>query len=315
IAGELSGLALIRVAIGQGTRAVDAIAGRLGKRRGGARRGDDLVDVAIVGGGPAGLAAALRAVEHGLTHVLLEQDTLGGTVRHYPRQKLVMTQPVELPLAGALTRSEYTKEELVALFDDVVKRFPVELRPGTRVEKVERAADGFEVATSRGLVRARTVVLALGRRGTPRKLEVPGEEQEKVAYRLIDATHYRGARCLVVGGGDSAVEAALALAGQPGNRVTISYRKEAFFRLKARNEKRIDEAMASGKVDVVFHSGVESIGTASVTLRIADGGARREIENDFVFVLAGGTPPFPLLRAAGVRFPAGETRVNADPVA
>jgi thioredoxin reductase (NADPH) len=312
IAGELSGLALIRIAIRQGTGAVDEIARRLGTQRG--RPDEQVVDVAIVGAGPAGLSAGLRAVEHKLSHVVLEQDELGGTVRHYPRQKLVMTQPVELPLAGKLTRSEYVKEDLVAMFDDIVKRFPIELYTGTKVEKVVRGGECFEITTSKGMVYARNVILALGRRGTPRKLGVPGEELEKVSYRLIDAAHYTGKQCLVVGGGDSAIEAALALSAQAGNKVTLSYRKEAFFRIKARNEQRIGEAIKNGKIEALFGSDVLSIDPAAVMLKVKTetGEGKRELPNDFIFVFAGGTPPFPLLRAAGVQFPAGESRVNAD---
>lgn len=308
VAGELSGIALIRHAIGQATTAVDEIA----RRSGGRSAAAPVVDVAIVGAGPAGLAAALRSIEQGLTHVLLEQDALGGTLLHYPRQKLVMTQPVELPLLGRLKKSEYLKEELVELFEEAARRFPLQVRTQTRVESIEREGDCFVVTTRSGAngdevgeVRARHVVLALGRRGTPRKLEVPGEELPKVAYRLIDAALWRNADLLVVGGGDSAVEAALALAGQPGNRVTLSYRKEAFFRLKRRNEERIAAAQASGRVQVLFRSDVVAIDRDAVTLTVRERDGLRTVtlDNQQLFVFAGGTPPFGLLRAAGVAFP------------
>ena len=327
IAGELSGIALIRHAVAQATTAVDEIARRCNGRGGRdpvgpptAGHEPGVVDVAIVGAGPAGLAAALRAIEHKLSHVLLEQDTLGGTILHYPRQKLVMTQPVELPLIGRLKKSEYLKEELVELFADAARRFPIRVRSETRVESIVRDGDSFLLTTRNGggadevgEVRAHTVVLALGRRGTPRKLDVPGEELPKVVYRLIDAAHHRGIDALVVGGGDSAIEASLALAGQPGNRVTLSYRKESFFRLKRRNEERIAAAQASGRITVLFRSEVTAIGSDAVTLTVREdpgtsvgvhtGTRAVTLDNQQVFVFAGGTPPFELLRAAGVAFP------------
>ncbi len=336
IAGELSGIALIRHAIGQATTAVDEIARRR-DRAPSHRRDAETVDVAIVGAGPAGLAAALRSIELELSHVLIEQDALGGTLLHYPRQKLVMTQPVELPLIGCLAKNEYLKEELVSLFEDAARRFPLRVRAQTCVESILRDGDAFVVTTrrtgesetgeagERAEVRARSVVLALGRRGTPRKLGVPGEEQTKVAYRLLDAALYRGVDVLVVGGGDSAVEAALALAGQPGNRVTLSYRKESFFRLKRRNEERIAAAQASGnasgnnsglvggRVTVYFRSEVTVIGSDAVTLTVREQDSTRAVtlDNQHVFIFAGGTPPFALLRAAGVAFPAPPAESDA----
>ena len=308
LVGELSGIALIRHAIAQATTAVAEIARRRGERGAAACRDEGVVDVAIVGAGPAGLAAALACIERRLGHVLIEQDELGGTLLHYPRQKLVMTQPVELPLMGKLRKSEYVKEELVDLFHEAARRFPLQLRTRTKVEGIARAGEAFVVKTGDAAgateIRARHVVLALGRRGTPRKLGAPGEERTKVAYRLIDAALHRDQDLLVVGGGDSAVEAALALAGQPGNRVTLSYRKEAFFRLKKRNEERIAAAQSTGRVRVLFGSDIVAIDETTVTLTTREGGPSRPIvlANAYVFVFAGGTPPFELLRGAGVAF-------------
>ena len=322
LAGELTGIALIRHAVAQATTAIDAIvargegSGAAPARPGAALMDDGRVDVAIVGAGPAGLAAALRCIERKRSHVLIEQEELGGTILHYPRAKLVMTQPVELPLLGRLRKTEYRKEELVELFHEAAQRFPLRLKTRTRVEAVVRVEGdgGFAVrwrdALGSGELRARAVVLALGRRGTPRKLGVPGEELPKVAYRLVDAALHRDEDLLVVGGGDSAVEAALALAAQPGNRVTLSYRKEAFFRLKPRNEQRIAATAGSGGVRVLFGSEVIAIEPDRVELRLAaDGGARPlSLPNDHVLVFAGGTPPFELLRAAGVTFGAESRR-------
>jgi thioredoxin reductase (NADPH) len=296
IAGELGGLALIRNAVEQGVRGIEAVALRCREERGG--RAD--ADVLIVGAGPAGLAASLKAKELGLSFVTIDQNDIGGTVRKYPRRKLVMTQPVELPLYGRVRKSEYVKEELVELWQGMIAEQGIRVHEGVKFLGTRRENGHLVSETSKGPVSTRTVLLALGRRGTPRQLGVPGEDQEKVLYHLMDAATYRGLRCLVVGGGDSAVEAALGLAAQPGNEVTLSYRKPQFFRIKARNEERLRDAAAEGAVKLLLGSDVRSVGEEHVDLD-AQGGAQR-LANDFVFVFAGGEPPYPLLKGMGVRF-------------
>src|SRR5688500_18286468 len=222
VVGELGGLALVRNAIAQGREVIAAVQERL--RHAGAGKETD-VDVVIAGAGPSGLAAALAAQVAGLSCVVLEREaTLGGSLLHYPRRKMVLTQPVELPPWGALTREEYAKEELLELLERMVRERGLELRFGEALVGAEREGAALSVRTSSGAVRAGALVLALGRRGAPRKLGIPGEELSKVMYRLIDAEGYRGQRVLVVGGGDSAAEAAIGLAQQPGNVVTLSYR-------------------------------------------------------------------------------------------
>ncbi len=264
------------------------------------------LDLLIVGLGPAGLSCALAAKKHGLRFACLEQaETIGGTVAAYPRKKLVMTQPMELPLHGKLNRLEYLKEELVELWQSLAQRHRLPVKTGVQVSAVKRGDDGvFAVETNLGVVRARHVVLAVGRRGSPQKLEVPGEELQKVAYSLLDAESYEHRKILVVGGGDSAIEAAIALGEQPGNVVTLSYRKPSFSRIKSRNEVRIQEAIRDGKVTVLFESSVARIEPDSVVLNCKDGAVETErtIENDEVFIFAGGKPPFPLLEAAGISF-------------
>jgi dihydropyrimidine dehydrogenase (NAD+) subunit PreT len=318
VAGELGGIALIRHAIDQGARAMEDIADRL-ERSGRPGGGTGPPDVLVVGAGPAGISATLKARERGLRCIAIEQDDLGGAVRKYPRRKLTMMQPVDLPLHGRLRKQEYLKEELVEMWEEIVRKFELPIHTGVRLLSLARVENHLEARTSRGVLRSRAVVLALGRRGTPRKLGVPGEETEKVLYQLIDAAGYNGQKLLVVGGGDSAVEAATGLANQAGNLVTLSYRQPAFFRLKERNRRRIEEYSRSGKVRVVFSSEVKAIEPQAVALAIREGpgtGAgesmeRRElIPNDFVFVLAGGDPPFPLLRATGIQF-GGEDRARS----
>jgi thioredoxin reductase/ferredoxin len=300
VAGELSGFSLIRNAIAQGTRVADTIADRL-SGDGAATAADDL-DVLVVGAGPAGLSAALRATERGLRVRVLDRQGAGGTILQYPRRKLVLTQPVEIPRVGRLDRPEYAKEELLSLWEGIPERCGLDVRSGDRVLAGEvLPGGGYELRTESGQRhRAQTLVLALGRRGTPRRLGVPGEEAAKVAYQLVDAGAFAGARCLVVGGGDSAVEAAIALSRQEGTRVTLSYRREHFVRIKRRNRERLEAAVSEGSLELALASQVVEIGSTSVRLLTAE--KEVDLDNDAVFVFAGGEPPFALLRELGVRF-------------
>lgn len=301
LAGEVTGYALIRTAIAHGS----AVAAQVAARCRSSSQSSGELDLVIVGLGPAGLACALGAKERGLRFVVLEQETLGGTVASYPRRKLVMTQPVELPLHGRIGRTTWSKEELMELWGELAERHELPVRSGVRFKGLEPSKNGgFIAKTDTGDVRGRFVCLALGRRGSPRKLGVPGEDLPKVAYSLLDAQSYRNRRVLVVGGGDSAVEAALGLAEQPGNHVTLSYRKHAFFRIKARNETRLGKAVASGKLTVLYSSQVETITAERVRLqvRVGDEETVLDLPNDDVFVMAGGIPPFELMKASGISF-------------
>jgi thioredoxin reductase (NADPH) len=309
IAGELGGLALIKNAINQGRDSIDTVAKRLANL-GAARSQPDVFDVLILGAGPAGISAALRAIEKKLNYLTLERDEIGGTVAKYPRQKLVMTSPVEFPMYGKFTKMELSKEDLLAFWKKVLARADFKVRTGELVGDVKRGEDGiFTVVTNKGQYCSHAVVLTLGRTGTPRKLGVKGEELPKVMYRLIEADHYINKKILVVGGGDSAVEAAMGLAHQQGNEVTLSYRKEAFSRIKERNAKRIEDCMRTGKVNVVFNSIPVEIRQEAVVLEV--NGERREILNDFVWILAGGIPPNDFLKKIGVEFGPRDITVEA----
>jgi len=293
IAGELGGMGLIRKAAEQGRQAISSIKGRAGP-------GADL-DAVIVGAGPAGISAALGAIQHQLKYVVLEQeDSLGGSVYHYPRNKVAMTAPVQLPLIGKMNFNEVSKEALLGFWQAVVRKTALNIRFKERMESIERSGGRFLVKTTRGTYAARAVLLAVGRRGSPRKLGVPGEEQAKVVYRLADARQYRNRRVLVVGGGDSALEAALALAAEPGARVTLSYRGEAFSRVKPKNRERLDAACGKGRLQVLLGSSVERIGAAEVILR--QGERVEKIPNDAVIVCAGGVLPIDLLKKVGIEF-------------
>lgn len=313
LAGEVTGFALVRTAIAHGT----AVAAEVARRNGTAAHDADVLDLCVVGAGPAGLACSLEAKARGLTFVTIEQEELGGTVAKYPRRKLVMTQPVDLPLHGRLSRTSYSKEELMELWKEVALEHELPIHTGQQLLAVERSARGsFLVRTQAASYEARNVCLALGRRGTPRKLGVPGEELPKVAYSLLDAQSYRDRRILVVGGGDSAVEAALGLSEQPGNRVSLSYRRGSFSRIKARNEVRLLEALEAGRIEALLESEVLEISTDGVRLTCGSGDARREgwLANDEVFVFAGGIPPFQLLEATGVSFDPAD-RPASEPLA
>lgn len=304
IAGELGGLSLVRNAVLQGRTAVEQIA-RLAAEspRPGGRR---VLDVAIVGAGPAGLSAGVTAAGAGLTHVILErEESLGGTVFKYPRRKLVLTQPVDFGGWGGLDSDEYQKEELLEIFQRMAREAELRLAFSRPLQTIARNNGHFAIQTSQEIVQARYVVLALGRRGAPRKLGVPGEELPKVTYQLMDAASYEDQRILVVGGGDSAVEAAIALARQESNQVTLSYRKERLVRIKRKNQASIERLFAERLVRPLFSSQLEEVTPRGVRMRI-EGGGTVEIDNDYVFIFAGGVPPFGLLRRIGVRF-GGET--------
>ncbi len=294
IVGELGGIGLIRNAFRQGTSAVEEIARRSSPDRNG------LFDVAIVGAGPAGIASALAAREHNLRAVVLEQDELGGSVLHYPRNKLILTQPAELALYGKIKASELSKEDLLAIFTSIVRDFQLNVITGRKVEQVARVGDVFRLSTGAETYSAHHVVLALGRRGSPRKLGVPGEGLTKVAYRLIEAERYTGKNVLIVGGGDSAVEAAVGLSRQKGNRVTVSYRREEFVRLKEKNEERIKEGMKYNRLKVIFNSEVVEIKPDSVVVREKEK-IMHSLPNDYVFIFAGGELPAEFLKKIGVK--------------
>lgn len=292
VAGELGGMGLIRNAIEQGRQAVEAI------RKLDRAADDAVLDLVIVGAGPAGFSAALTAQQHGLEFVVLEQETLGGTVAHYPRGKIVMTTPVELPLIGKVTFQETSKEQLLEFWLSAQRRARLRIHEGERVEGISRRRRGFEIRTGTRTYASAAVLLAIGRRGTPRKLGVPGEELDKVVYRLVDPEQYRGQPVLVVGGGDSALEAAASLAGVPGTSATLSYRGAAFQRAKPRNRERVEAAAKSGRLTVWLESTIQEITTGTVRVQTSHGA--REIANDSVIVCAGGILPTAFLESIGV---------------
>jgi thioredoxin reductase (NADPH) len=294
VAGELGGMGLIKNALTQGQQALEAIA-RSGVRRKGA------LDVLIVGAGPAGLAASLAAKKLGLSYLTVEQDSLGGAVFQYPRGKLVMTAPVELPIVGKVQFRNTSKEELLRFWTHTCSSNGLQIRYKERVESIEKQGEVFRVRSTAQECLASNVLLAIGRRGTPRKLGVPGEELPKVVYRLIDPEQYRGHQVVVVGGGDSALEAAASIAEVDSTSVLLSYRGDAFQRAKQRNRQRVATAAAgaNSRLKVLLNSEVREIQPEQVVLRQA--GREMKVRNDAIIVSAGGILPNDFLRSIGIQ--------------
>ena len=291
IAGELGGMGLIRNAVTQGVQAVESISKLDGI-------GSKALDLVIVGAGPAGIGASLAAMSAKLKFVTLEQESLGGTVSHYPRGKIVMTAPVKLPLIGKMQFRETTKEALMEFWEDIVSKTGLEINTNERVESIEADGTGFNVKTTKTSYQTRAVLLAIGRRGTPRTLGVPGENKSKVVYRLIDPEQYLNQHVLVVGGGDSALEAAVSIANEAGTTVTLSYRSEAFSRAKEKNRIKVDTAQKEGKLNVLMSSNVKEVTDDKVVIVAND--EEVTIDNDAVIVCAGGILPTPFLKSIGI---------------
>ena len=292
IAGELGGMGLIRNAIEQGRQAMESIV--KSRRKGAGKQ----LDILIIGAGPAGIAATLAAKDHNLRYLTIEQDSLGGTVAHFPRGKIVMTAPVTLPIVGKMNFREVSKEALLEFWTEVIDRSGIEISFSERVDSICPDNGGFSVTTSKAEYSTACVLLAIGRRGTPRKLDVPGEESTKVVYRLIDPEQYRKHKVLVVGGGDSALEAAASIAEQPETHVSISYRSESFSRAKQKNRNRVADLNAAGKLDILMSSNVKQI--SEKTVAIEQQGNMITIDNDAVIVCAGGVLPTPFLKKTGI---------------
>jgi thioredoxin reductase/ferredoxin len=294
IAGELGGMGLIRNAIEQGRQAMDSVLKHPGVGKG------DQLDVVIVGAGPAGFASSLGAMKAGLKYVTIEQDSLGGTVAHFPRGKLVMTRPAELPIVGKMKFTETTKEKLLEFWQGVETSTGLKVNYNERVTAITRRKDGhgFDVQTDKAAYVTRCVLLTIGRRGTPRQLGVPGEELSKVVYRLIDPEQYAGQHVLVVGGGDSALEAAHSIAEQPGTTVTLSYRSAAFSRAKPKNRDKVEQMAAAGQLSVLLSSNVREIREDSVAIDV--NGETTILPNSAVIVCAGGILPTGFLKEVGI---------------
>ncbi len=294
IAGELGGMGLIKNSVEQGQMAIENMA----KVKRPSKEG--VLDIVIIGAGPAGISASLAAKEHGLSSITLEQDSLGGTVYTFPRAKIVMTAPMELPLYGKVKLYNTSKDELLSLWKKVISEHGLEIIENTKVDEIlPQENRTFKITTNQGNEYVcNQVLLSIGRRGTPRKLGVPGEESQKVAYRLLEPERVQEKKIMVVGGGDSAIESALLLTDE--NEVTLSYRKDKFARLKPKNREKIETAIVDNAINVLFNSNLVSIKKESVLVKTDDDGNTKELNNDLVYIFAGGELPTGFLQKAGV---------------
>jgi len=301
IVGELGGRALIKNAVNEGRVAAEHVV-KLAARRRGRHRADaiqSIADMAIIGSGPAGLSAGLVAHRSDIRYLVLEQGTLAETVRSYPRHKVLFAEPLTMPLYGDLWVSDASKESLLAVWERVIARTGLRVLTGQRVRSVTREETCFVINTDNASHRAHAVVLALGRRGTPRRLNVPGEDLPNVFYDIAEMSDFAGRRVLVVGAGDSAVESALGLANQTGTTVTLSYRGDAFSRVKERNRARIEAAIADGRVTALRRSAVKEIRPGMAIVDVD--GTTEAVQCDDVVIRIGGDPPNALLEQLGVR--------------
>lgn len=292
--GELGGLGLIKNAVNEGQLVVDVL-----KRK--HQRKEGVLDFIVVGAGPAGLSAGLAAKEAGFEALLLEQGGFADTIRRFPNKKIVMAEPVRVPMYGSLWISDAPKETLLSVWQTIIQSAGLRIQENEQVTAIARTDAGlFDVETAKGRYRAQRIILAIGKRGTPRKLEAAGADLPKVMYSLTDAAQYKSAKILVVGGGDSAAEAALGLSNQQGNEVTLSYRKRELSRLKDKNQKNLQEAIARRKVRFLPATHVVEV-TATEAVIEAEGGLRSTLPNDYVFALIGGTSPNVFLERIGVQ--------------
>lgn len=294
IAGELGGMGLIKNAVEQGKQAVDFFVKKY------QNKSSAKYDLIIVGAGPAGISASLTAAKNNLKFLTLEQDSLGGTVFNFPRAKIVMTAPMDLPLWGKVKLVETSKSELLDLWKNVLSKNNIIVNEQEKVIEIVKQNDLFIVKTNHDHYTARGVLLAIGRRGSPRKLDVPGEEKEKVFYRLLEPELIHEKNVLVVGGGDSAVEAAMLLADE-NNKVTLSYRSETFSRLKPKNHERINDYIKKKKIRVLFSSIVKEILDEEVILSLNNNSDELKIKNDLTYIFAGGILPAMFLQEIGIK--------------
>lgn len=293
IAGELGGMGLIKNSVEQGKQAVENIAKSIKKKEG-------VLDLLIIGAGPAGISGALTAKNNGLTFKVLEQYTLGGTVYSFPRAKIVMTNPMNLPLYGKVKLFDTSKDELLKIWNDALQKNEIEISENTKVENIiPQTNETFKVVTAKGEeLFCNQVLIAIGRRGTPRKLGVKGEGLPKVYYRLLEPERIQNKNILVVGGGDSAIESAMLL--MEDNEVIISYRKNQFARIKPKNKERILQAQLDKKISIIYSSNLVEIKDQIIQLKVDSEENIEELKNDLVYIFAGGELPTKFLSNAGI---------------
>jgi thioredoxin reductase (NADPH) len=259
VAGEITGIGLIHNAVAQGRQAAVAALDGIGAH-------EHEYDLLVVGAGPAGIGAALEAKRRGARCAIFEKGVFGGAIRSYPRQKVVMSAPLDLPGFGKVKLRRTSKEALLVLLEDVVRRSEIALVEHAHVSAIRTIANGFRIETAGRTTTARRVIVAIGRRGTPRRLGAPGAELPHVVYELLDPARHAGESVVVLGGGDSAVEMALALAAQPGTSVTLAHRGEDFGRCKPDNQIALGLARSAGRLAVMVGTTVREVTAERVEL-------------------------------------------------
>lgn len=294
IAGELGGMGLIKNAVEQGKKAMENIVKSIPANH------NNKYDVVIIGAGPAGIAASLTAAKHNIKFITLEQDSLGGTVFSFPRQKIVMTSPVDLPLYGNVKLHETSKSELLNLWEEVLTKNNITVNENEKVVEIINYGDSFQIKTSQEKYTASKILLSIGRRGSPRKLGIEGESKEKVSYRLLEPELIHNKKILIVGGGDSAIESALLLAEDGTNQVTLSYRSKQFNRLKPDNLRKINKLGSEDKINIIYESNLIEIEDTQVKIKLNNGSVV-PIQNDLVYIFAGGELPNKFLEKIGIK--------------
>lgn len=299
VVGELGGRGLIKNAINEGKIAAERIA-ELDRAPHPDAGEEHVHDVAIVGSGPSGLSAALECHRRGIDYVLLEQGTPAESIRKYPRHKLLLAEPLHVPLYGDLWIADASKEALLRAWETIIESTGLRIHAEHRVESIAHAPDGhfFELGTPRGEFLARRVILAMGRRGTPRRLGVAGEELSKVFYDVVEMEAFAGSRVVVVGGGDSALESALGMAAQDGTEVILSYRGSDFARAKERNVEKLRAAERDGRLRVWLGSQVRAVREHDIDIEFE--GSLHTLPNDFLVIRIGGEAPYDFLRKIGI---------------
>lgn len=299
--GEVAGKPLVKNAVNMGRVVIEHMTSiGLNGTQGDGSSADSPLDIAIVGGGPAGLSAGLTAIHRGFSVAVLEKSSsFAATISGYPKGKDFLAEPLECRNLSFLPVFDASKEDLLATWQSVITAAKLDVRTNTTVDTITGEQDHFEIKTPLGLIFARRIVLAIGTRGKPRTLGVPGESLIKVSTMLDDPYAHRGQRVLVVGGGDSAIEAAVAMADSGAAQVSLSYRGRAFARAKKRNKAALEDRAAKGKIEILLQSKVKEIRDNIVVIQLADG---REIENDAVYVLIGADAPIKWLEKVGVSY-------------
>jgi len=298
VVGDLTGVPLLKFSADTGAKAIQAIRKESDFEPGGP--GEDALDVAIVGAGVSGVSAAIEAKKAGLRFAVYESQETFSTIKNFPRKKPIYTYPRGMEPAGEMRFKATVKEDLLEELRSQRETHGIE-PVNAQVENIARRRDGLlELRLRDGEpVKTQRVVVAIGRTGNYRKLNVPGENLDKVSNRLLDPGEFGGRKTLVVGGGDSALEGAIALA-EAGAEVALSYRNDALTRPKAENLERFEQLVEEGKIKALLGTNVQDIAEGKVVLCGADG-KEFDLENDLVFTLIGREPPLDFFRRSGVK--------------